>query len=82
MRTSGMGPWLALRTLLTLGGFFVLLTFAVGDYLAPLTDKAAQLIRCATWANSVRVPPGGVAQGARTTAPSPSTCVPSAPMAG
>lgn len=45
MRTSGMGPWLALRTLLTLGGFFVLLTFAVGDYLAPLTDKAAQLIK-------------------------------------
>ncbi len=46
MRTSGMGPWLALRTLLTLGGFFVLLTFAVGDYLAPsLPDKAAQLIK-------------------------------------
>lgn len=45
MRTSGMGPWLALRTLLTLGGFFVLLTFAVGDYLAPLTDRAAQLIK-------------------------------------
>ena len=45
MRTSGMGPWLALRTLLTLGGFFVLVTFAVGDYLAPLTDKAAQLIK-------------------------------------
>lgn len=36
MRTSGMGPWRALRTLLTLGGVFVLLTFAVGDYLAPL----------------------------------------------
>jgi lipopolysaccharide export system permease protein len=45
MRTSGMGPWLALRTLLTLGGFFVLLTFAVGDYLAPLTDRAGQLIK-------------------------------------
>jgi lipopolysaccharide export system permease protein len=45
MRTSGMGPWLALRTLLTLGGFFVLVTFAVGDYVAPLTDKAAQLIK-------------------------------------
>ena len=45
MRTSGMGPWRALRTLLTLGGVFVLLTFAVGDYLAPLTDRTAQLIK-------------------------------------
>jgi lipopolysaccharide export system permease protein len=45
MRTSGLGPWRALRTLLTLGGFFVVLTFAVGDYLAPLSDKAAQLVK-------------------------------------
>lgn len=45
MRTSGMGPWRALRTLLTLGGFFVLLTFAMGDYVAPLTERAAQLIK-------------------------------------
>ncbi|MCW5238976.1 LPS export ABC transporter permease LptG [Verminephrobacter eiseniae] len=45
MRTSGMGPWRALRTLLTLGGFFVLLTFAVGDYLAPWTDRTAQRIK-------------------------------------
>ncbi|RYF71345.1 MAG: LPS export ABC transporter permease LptG [Comamonadaceae bacterium] len=45
MRTSGMGPWRALRTLLTLGGVFVLFTFAVGDYIAPLTDRAAQLVK-------------------------------------
>lgn len=45
MRTSGMGPWRALRTLVALGGFFVLLTFAVGDYVAPLTDRAAQLVK-------------------------------------
>ena len=45
MRTSGMGPWRALRTLLALGGFFVLLTFAVGDYIAPLADRAAQLVK-------------------------------------
>ena len=63
MRTSGMGPWLALRTLLTLGGFFVLLTFAVGDYLAPLTDKAAQLIKVRHLGKLSQVPPG-VAQGA------------------
>ena len=45
MRTSGMGPWQALRTLLTLGGFFVLLTFAAGDYITPVTERAAQLIK-------------------------------------
>ena len=45
MRTSGMGPWRALRTLLALGGFFVLLTFAVGDYIAPLADRTAQLLK-------------------------------------
>jgi lipopolysaccharide export system permease protein len=45
LRTSGLGPWLALRTLLALGLGFVLLTFAVGDYVAPLTDKAAQLLK-------------------------------------
>ncbi len=51
MRTSGLGPGRALRTLLTLGGFFVLLTFAVGDYLAPLSDRAANWSRRATWAS-------------------------------
>ena len=45
MRTSGLGPGRALRALLTLGLGFVLVTFAVGDYLAPLSDKAAQLIK-------------------------------------
>lgn len=45
MRTSGMGPWRALRTLLALGSVFVLFTFAVGDYIAPLTDRAAQLVK-------------------------------------
>jgi lipopolysaccharide export system permease protein len=45
LRTSGMGPWLALRTLLVLGLVFTLLTFAVGDYLAPATTRAAQLLK-------------------------------------
>ena len=45
MRTSGLGPGRALRTLLTLGAMFVLLTFAVGDYIAPLSDRAAQLVK-------------------------------------
>ena len=45
LRTSGLGPWRALRTLLMLGAGFVVLTFAVGDYLAPVTDHAAQLMK-------------------------------------
>jgi lipopolysaccharide export system permease protein len=45
LRTSGLGPWRALRTLLVLGAGFVLLTFAVGDYAAPVADRAAQLLK-------------------------------------
>ncbi len=45
LRTSGLGPWRALRTLLVLGAGFVLLTFAIGDYAAPLSDRAAQLLK-------------------------------------
>ncbi|APW42842.1 LPS export ABC transporter permease LptG [Rhodoferax saidenbachensis] len=45
LRTSGLGPWRALRTLLLLGVGFVVFTFAVGDYLAPLADRTAQLLK-------------------------------------
>jgi lipopolysaccharide export system permease protein len=45
LRTSGLGPWRALRTLLLLGLGFVVLTFAVGDYVAPQSDRAAQLLK-------------------------------------
>ena len=45
MRTSGMGPWLALRNLLSLGLAFVVLTFAIGDYLSPPSSRFAQLLR-------------------------------------
>lgn len=45
LRTSGLGPWRALRTLLVLGLMFTLLTFATGDYLAPLSDRTAQLLK-------------------------------------
>ncbi len=45
LRTSGLGPWKALRTLLGLGLLFVVLTFAVGDYVAPIADKTAQLLK-------------------------------------
>jgi lipopolysaccharide export system permease protein len=45
LRTSGLGPWRALRTLLVLGLGFVLLTFAVGDYVSPASDRTAQLLK-------------------------------------
>ncbi len=45
LRTSGLGPWRALYTLLALAAVFVVMTFAVGDYLAPLSDRAAQLLK-------------------------------------
>jgi lipopolysaccharide export system permease protein len=45
LRTSGLGPWRALRILLSLGLLFVFFTFAVGDYVAPLADKTAQLLK-------------------------------------
>ncbi|MDO4593393.1 MAG: LPS export ABC transporter permease LptG [Comamonadaceae bacterium] len=45
MRTSGLGPWLALRTMLTLGAGFVVLTVLVGDYLAPAAARMALVAR-------------------------------------
>ena len=43
-----------LRLLLGLGAFFVLLSFAVGDYLAPASDRAAQLLK-ARYQNKITV---------------------------
>jgi lipopolysaccharide export system permease protein len=45
LRTSGLGPWKALRLLLSLGAVFVVASFAVGDYLAPIADRGAQLLK-------------------------------------
>ncbi|MDD2808544.1 LPS export ABC transporter permease LptG [Rhodoferax sp.] len=45
LRTSGLDPWRALKTLLTLGLAFVALTFALGDYLSPIADRTAQLLK-------------------------------------
>jgi len=45
LRTSGLGPWRALRMLLTLGIGFAILTFAVGDYVSPFSERAAQLVK-------------------------------------
>ena len=45
LRTSGLGPWRALAALLLLGALFSALTFAIGDYLAPASERMAQLVR-------------------------------------
>jgi lipopolysaccharide export system permease protein len=45
LRTSGLGPWRALKTLLLLGLGFVVFTFAMGDYITPLADRTAQLLK-------------------------------------
>lgn len=45
LRTSGLGPGRALQTLLGLGAVFAALTFVVGDYLAPLSDRTAQVVK-------------------------------------
>ncbi len=45
LRTSGLGPVLALRSLIGLGLAFTVITFLVGDYLSPECDKYAQLLK-------------------------------------
>ena len=45
LRTSGLGPWRALKLLLALGAFFVALSFVVGDYIAPASERLAQLLK-------------------------------------
>ena len=45
LRTSGLGPWRALRMLLIAGATLALLTFVIGDYLAPWADRTAQLLK-------------------------------------
>ncbi len=45
LRTSGLDPWRALKTLLTLGLSFVMMTFAIGDYASPIADRTAQLLK-------------------------------------
>ncbi len=45
LRTSGLDPWRALKMLLSLGGIFVVASFLIGDYLAPLSERTAQLLK-------------------------------------
>ena len=45
LRTGGLGPWRALSLLATLGLVFGVLTFVVGDYLAPLSERQATQVQ-------------------------------------
>lgn len=45
MRTSGLGPWRALGEAALLGVVFVAGTFAIGDYVAPASERAAEIVR-------------------------------------
>ncbi len=45
LRTSGLSPWRALKTLLLLGAGFAVLTFVIGDYVSPAADRSAQLLK-------------------------------------
>ena len=54
LRTSGLGPWRALKLLLGLGAFFVAFSFAIGDYVAPTSERAAQLFK-ARYQNKITV---------------------------
>lgn len=45
LRTSGLGPQLALKILLLFGAGFVVLTFLIGDYVSPYASKTAQLLK-------------------------------------
>jgi lipopolysaccharide export system permease protein len=54
LRTSGLGPTRALKALLAVGAGFAVLTFLVGDYLAPWSDRASQLLK-ARYDGNIRV---------------------------
>lgn len=45
LRTGGLAPGRALSLLAGLGAAFAVLTFVVGDYLAPLSEQAATLVQ-------------------------------------
>ena len=54
LRTSGLGPWRALKLLLVLGSFFVMFSFVVGEYVAPASERGAQLLK-ARYQNKITV---------------------------
>jgi len=59
LRTGGLGPWRALSLLATLGLVFGVLTFVVGDYLAPLSERQATQLQ-AFYKGGKKLGPSGV----------------------
>jgi lipopolysaccharide export system permease protein len=55
LRTSGLTPIMALRNLMGLGLAFVIITFTVGDYLAPVCDKYSQLLKSKYLGTQIKV---------------------------
>ena len=55
LRTSGLGPTLALRNLIGLGLGFVVFTFAVGDYVSPLCDRYGQFLKVKYMGSQIKV---------------------------
>jgi lipopolysaccharide export system permease protein len=51
LRTSGLSPWLALKTLLIMGAILGLLTFVIGDYIAPAANQAGQFLKAKSTAS-------------------------------
>jgi lipopolysaccharide export system permease protein len=45
LRTAGLGPWRALGLLAMIGMIFALLTFGVGEYVAPRSEQQAALLK-------------------------------------
>ncbi len=45
LRTGGLGPGRALALLSTLGALFAVLTFGIGDYVAPVSEHAAVALK-------------------------------------
>jgi len=68
LRTGGLGPGRALALLATLGAIFALLTFVVGDYMAPLSERQAVIVK-ARFSGGMKF--GGAGAWLRDSPPSP-----------
>ncbi|MDI9330572.1 MAG: LPS export ABC transporter permease LptG [Alphaproteobacteria bacterium] len=53
LRTSGLGPFTALRQLARLGLIFIALTWVMGDYVAPWAERKAQSFKARSMGESV-----------------------------
>ena len=45
LRTSGLSPRRALTALIAIGSLFMIMTFMIGDYLSPMADRQASILK-------------------------------------